>query len=504
MEPAKGIRSSARLSLKQAVATYKNCNEIRNYILLKKLGEGTFGCVRLGINKVTNKSVAVKTINKKRIKPIEVERSYRELNVMQKLSHPSIIQLYEVIDADDNLNIVMEFIEGCDLFEKILKDGRFSDDKARIISRQLVSALQYCHSIGIAHRDLKLENILCDGKENIKLIDFGFANIMSPCHRSSTFCGSPPYAAPELFEGTKYNPFKSDIWSLGVIIYVLVGGRLPFDAQTIPQMRKKVVEGKYAVPLFVTIPCELLLRKCLVVDPAKRADIKGVMTSKWINLNHSKDLLSPYEEKVEPVDDRKVTKLITMGFKKDDIMASINERKFDEIYAHYLMMKEADLPAVDLKRNVKRARLTDTENKVNRPVQRDLIQQRTCKVISPTIIPTNAAAEPFSGNRRNKIPYSQNQIKILDKSPKLWKLPGSTKENSPEKSQNIVVTSPLTEKKSTTFSRLIPTRATMHSTRPRRVSVIPEQKETRMPFITRLVSAFKIVSSKKSVNDNKK
>ena len=139
---------------------------------------------------------------------------------------------------------------------------------------QIVSAVQYCHQKKIIHRDLKAENLLLDSEMNIKIADFGFSNEFIPGNKLDTFCGSPPYAAPELFQGKKYDGPEVDVWSLGVILYTLVSGSLPFDGSTLRELRERVLRGKYRIPFYMSTDCENLLKKFLVLNPARRASLE--------------------------------------------------------------------------------------------------------------------------------------------------------------------------------------------------------------------------------------
>ncbi|VDP55274.1 unnamed protein product [Schistosoma curassoni] len=162
----------------------------------------------------------------------------------------------------------------CEVFDHLVAHGRMKEREARAAFRQIVSAVEYCHQKKIVHRDLKAENLLFDGYFNIKLADFGFSNLFDGSKKLDTFCGSPPYAAPELFQGRKYDGPEVDVWSLGVILYTLVSGSLPFDAQHLKDLQERVLRGKYRVPFYMSTDCEALLRKLLVLNPAKRVTLR--------------------------------------------------------------------------------------------------------------------------------------------------------------------------------------------------------------------------------------
>ncbi|KAL2082316.1 hypothetical protein ACEWY4_022134 [Coilia grayii] len=158
---------------------------------------------------------------------------------------------------------------------------------------QIVSAVEYCHQKRIVHRDLKAENLLLDADMNIKIADFGFSNEFTVGNKLDTFCGSPPYAAPELFQGKKYDGPEVDVWSLGVILYTLVSGSLPFDGQNLKELRERVLRGKYRIPFYMSTDCENLLKRFLVLNPSKRGTLEQIMKDRWINAGCDEDELKP-------------------------------------------------------------------------------------------------------------------------------------------------------------------------------------------------------------------
>lgn len=175
--------------------------------------------------------------------------------------------------------------------EHIAKHGRLQEAHARRLYWQVVSAVDYCHKRGVVHRDLKAENLLLDSEGSVKLADFGFSTWWSSENVLSTWCGSPPYAAPEVFEGRQYTGPEVDIWSLGVVLYVLVCGALPFDASTLPALRERVLSARYRVPYFMSAECESLVRKMLVKDPTKRYTIEQVKRHRWMQADGPPRLL---------------------------------------------------------------------------------------------------------------------------------------------------------------------------------------------------------------------
>uniref|UniRef100_A0A915NXA5 Protein kinase domain-containing protein n=1 Tax=Meloidogyne floridensis TaxID=298350 RepID=A0A915NXA5_9BILA len=252
---------------------------------------------------------------------------------MKQLDHPNIVKLYQVIENETTLYLVMEYASGGELFDYLVAHGRMKEKEARAKFRQIVSAVQYLHSKNVIHRDLKAENLLLDSAMNIKIADFGFSNTFSPGNKLDTFCGSPPYAAPELFQGKKYDGPEVDVWSLGVILYTLVSGSLPFDGQNLKELRERVLRGKYRVPFYLSTDCENLVKKFLVLNPARRGTLETIMRDKWMNMGYEEEELRPYTEPTKDVrDERRILKLQVFGYTLQAIHESLECEKFDEIY----------------------------------------------------------------------------------------------------------------------------------------------------------------------------
>ncbi|XP_074932722.1 serine/threonine-protein kinase MARK2 isoform X5 [Phalacrocorax aristotelis] len=203
----------------------------------------------------------------------------------------------------------------------------------------IVSAVQYCHQKFIVHRDLKAENLLLDADMNIKIADFGFSNEFTFGNKLDTFCGSPPYAAPELFQGKKYDGPEVDVWSLGVILYTLVSGSLPFDGQNLKELRERVLRGKYRIPFYMSTDCENLLKKFLILNPTKRGTLEQIMKDRWMNVGHEDDELKPYMEPVPDYKDPRRTELmVSMGYTREEIQESLVGQKYNEVMATYLLL----------------------------------------------------------------------------------------------------------------------------------------------------------------------
>ncbi|CAH4037446.1 unnamed protein product [Pieris brassicae] len=312
---------------------------IGKYKLLKTIGKGNFAKVKLAKHVPTGKEVAIKIIDKTQLNPGSLQKLFREVRIMKMLDHPNIVKLFQVIETEKTLYLVMEYASGGEVFDYLVLHGRMKEKEARAKFRQIVSAVQYCHQKRIIHRDLKAENLLLDGEMNIKIADFGFSNEFTPGAKLDTFCGSPPYAAPELFQGKKYDGPEVDVWSLGVILYTLVSGSLPFDGSTLRELRERVLRGKYRIPFYMSTDCENLLKKFLVLNPAKRASLESIMRDKWMNTGYEEDELRPYVEPQQDFKDHKrIEALVLLGYNRQEIEYSLAEAKYDDVFATYLLL----------------------------------------------------------------------------------------------------------------------------------------------------------------------
>ncbi|OAQ33547.1 Pkinase-domain-containing protein, partial [Linnemannia elongata AG-77] len=253
------------------------------YTYIGTIGQGNFGKVLLAENDITGEQVAVKILEKAQFKS-EQQRLHatREARLMATLRHPNIVDVKTVMEDDYRILIVMENLTGGELFDYISNKGSLDEKEARRIFQQIVLAIHYCHENNVVHRDLKPENILLDSERNVRVADFGFGNNWHKDRHLTTYCGSPFYAAPEMVSGTPYIGPETDVWSLGVILYVLVCGRLPFDASDLPALFAQIKRGNYQKPREGSIDVCSLIHRMLTVDPKRRATLTDVLRSRWM------------------------------------------------------------------------------------------------------------------------------------------------------------------------------------------------------------------------------
>uniref|UniRef100_A0A915CUX8 Aurora kinase n=1 Tax=Ditylenchus dipsaci TaxID=166011 RepID=A0A915CUX8_9BILA len=261
-----------------------------------KLGSGTYGKVSLAYDHKMEREVAVKLIKKSAIEnKQDLVRIRREIRIMSMLKHPNVIQIYEVFENKDKIILVMEYASGGELYDYVSKFGSLPESEARRIFRQITSAVLYCHKHKVAHRDLKLENILLDASNNAKIADFGLSNYFNEKNLLNTFCGSPLYASPEIINGTPYKGPEVDCWSLGILLYTLVYGSMPFDGRDFNRMVRQIKRGAYYEP-DTPSTASMLVRNMLRVNPDRRADIDDIASHWWLNLEENMPVIQELPE----------------------------------------------------------------------------------------------------------------------------------------------------------------------------------------------------------------
>uniref|UniRef100_A0A2K5V1C2 non-specific serine/threonine protein kinase n=1 Tax=Macaca fascicularis TaxID=9541 RepID=A0A2K5V1C2_MACFA len=317
------------------------------YDIERTLGKGNFAVVKLARHRVTKTQVAIKIIDKTRLDSSNLEKIYREVQLMKLLNHPHIIKLYQVMETKDMLYIVTEFAKNGEMFDYLTSNGHLSENEARKKFWQILSAVEYCHDHHIVHRDLKTENLLLDGNMDIKLADFGFGNFYKSGEPLSTWCGSPPYAAPEVFEGKEYEGPQLDIWSLGVVLYVLVCGSLPFDGPNLPTLRQRVLEGRFRIPFFMSQDCESLIRRMLVVDPARRITIAQIRQHRWMRAEPclpgpacSTFSAHSYSSNLGDYDEQALGIMQTLGVDRQRTVESLQNSSYNHFAAIYYLLLE--------------------------------------------------------------------------------------------------------------------------------------------------------------------
>lgn len=349
-------------------STSRAVQRLNQYQFVRNIGEGSFGKVKLARHRVTGQEVAMKIINRRKLISRDLAgRIEREIQYLQLLRHPHIIKLYTVITTKTEICMVLEYVP-MELFDYIVKHGRLGEAKARKLFQQIICAVEYCHRHKIVHRDLKPENLLLDKNMNVKIADFGLSNIMTDGNFLKTSCGSPNYAAPEVIGGKLYAGPEVDVWSCGVILYVFLVGRLPFDDEFIPTLFKKIQAGSFHIPSQTPAGAADLIRRCLMVHPVQRIQIPEIRQHEWFAKDMPAYLKEPGEEfldtgidsekaidpkqlapgkpqeVVERIHETVVSKLgQTMGYPKEDVKDALSKDEPSAIKDAYLIVRENQL-----------------------------------------------------------------------------------------------------------------------------------------------------------------
>ncbi|XP_067838342.1 maternal embryonic leucine zipper kinase [Heptranchias perlo] len=313
---------------------------LKHYELQETIGAGGFAKVKLACHILTREKVAVKIMDKESL-GTDLPRVQTEIEAMKNLSHQHICRLYHVIETAQKIFIILEYCPGGELFDYIIAKDRLSDEEARIFFRQIVSAVAYVHSQGYAHRDLKPENLLIDEDHNLKLIDFGLCAKPKGGldYQLTTCCGSPAYAAPELIQGKAYIGSEADIWSMGVLLYALLCGFLPFDDDNVMTLYRKIMRGKYNIPKWLSPTSVLVLNQMLQVDPKKRITVKHLLSHPWLMQDYSCPVDWHTRYPISHLDEDCITELsVFLKRSKKSMSSLVTEWKYDRITAAYLLL----------------------------------------------------------------------------------------------------------------------------------------------------------------------
>ncbi|KAI5703787.1 hypothetical protein M8J75_016247 [Diaphorina citri] len=325
--------------------------DLRNqYILERTVGSGGFAKVKLATHVLTGEKVAIK-IMKKATLGEDLPRVKLEINALKHISHQHICKLFQVIETSSHIFMVIEYCPGGELLDHIVERQRLGEKESRAFFRQILSAVAYLHHLGYAHRDLKPENVLLDRNQNLKLIDFGLCAKPEGGLESQlqTSCGSPNYAAPEVIKGKQYYGSETDVWSMGVMLYALLCGFLPFDSDSIDQLYDKILNGKYTEPPWMSPSSRQIVRSMLQVEPGKRIKIQDLLGHNWVKMGPEDNPVSfrPDHELREKDDD--VIKVMAdhRQLSPDDMWSQLNEWTYNYDTCTYLLLlarKKQGLP----------------------------------------------------------------------------------------------------------------------------------------------------------------
>ena len=340
-----------------------------------QLGEGSFGVVRSATHILTGERVAVKILERSRIKEQKDKiRIQREINIMKSLNHLNTIRLYSIIETNTTQYLIQEYASGKELSEYIYSKTKLDDKEACRYFQQIISGVEYIHKLQIAHRDLKPENMLLTASKDIKIVDFGLSNTYKKGELLATACGSPCYAAPEMLSGKKYRGITVDIWSCGVILYVMLVGGLPFEDTNNEALYKKIIAGKYTIPDTVSKGGKDLIKKILETNPKKRITLPEIKKHKWFNIVDPETNvhcgIDPKKD-VIPIDEGIVGDMEGMGYKKEEVRMNVLINEHNNITTtYYLLLKKkmrSKIPSVsDLKSMEYDQYMKDENNKLDK------------------------------------------------------------------------------------------------------------------------------------------
>lgn len=314
---------------------------LSNYRLGKTLGIGAFGKVKAAQHILTGVKVAIKIIGRQSIDDSAAEKVRREINIMRLLSHPHIVRLYEVIETRSAIYVIMEYMNSGELFDYITENSRLEEDEARHFFQQIISGVESCHLHMVVHRDLKPENLLLDSKGNVKIADFGLANVMRDGHLLKTSCGSPNYASPEVISGSLYAGPEVDVWSCGVVLYALLCGSLPFDDESLSGLYAKIKSGIYTYPNYLSLGARDLITRMLIVDPVNRISIPEIYKHAWFQ-KHLPQYIAGQSINASwsarKVDVQVLEEMGTIGFNVQEVIGSLNNLLHNQATVTYSIL----------------------------------------------------------------------------------------------------------------------------------------------------------------------
>uniref|UniRef100_A0A3Q2QDE3 SNF-related serine/threonine-protein kinase n=1 Tax=Fundulus heteroclitus TaxID=8078 RepID=A0A3Q2QDE3_FUNHE len=319
------------------------------YDLDKTLGRGHFAVVKLARHVFTGEKVAVKVIDKTKLDTVATGHLFQEVRCMKLVQHPNIVRLYEVIDTQTKLYLILELGDGGDMFDYIMKhEEGLNEELAKKYFAQIVHAISYCHRLHVVHRDLKPENVVFFEKQGlVKLTDFGFSNKFQPGKKLTTSCGSLAYSAPEILLGDEYDAPAVDIWSLGVILFMLVCGQPPFQEANDSETLTMIMDCKYTVPTHVSSACKDLINRMLQRDPKRRASLEEIESHTWLQgvdpspaTKYSTPLVS--HKNLSEEEHNSIIQRMVLGdiADRETIVEALETNKYNHITATYYLLAE--------------------------------------------------------------------------------------------------------------------------------------------------------------------
>lgn len=319
------------------------------YMVGKVVGVGSYGKVRAAWHRLTGAKVAIKTYDKGKLKdPAHWKRVHSEIKITEQLSHPRIARMYEAVETPKRMHLIMECLDGGNLCSYVKAKKRLSEEESRRIFFQILQGLEYLHSLGVSHRDIKLENILFANDRDIKLIDFGFSTVCQPGKRLKVFCGTPSYMAPEIVRRVEYDGRPVDMWSMGILLYALLCGCFPFRAKAYPDLYRRIARGTFSMPEELSAPVKDLLRSLLNVDPNTRMTAHSALRHPWlvsqlstaIPLDRLKaDMTFLISDRAtDDLDDQVLAEMVSFGVPREEMIRLVLTKTHSSLSTFYYLL----------------------------------------------------------------------------------------------------------------------------------------------------------------------
>ena len=302
------------------------------------IGEGTFGKVKLGVHNPTKQKVAIKILEKEKIVDFnDIKRIQREISILKEIRHPYIVQLYEILETDEQIYIITEYIPRGELFDYIVSKDKLEESEARKFLREMIVGIEYLHKHNIVHRDLKPENLLLDLDNHIKIVDFGLSNRYKKDELLRTACGSPCYAAPEMISGRSYKATAVDVWSIGIVLFVMLCGYLPFESSNASNLYDKIINGEYTLPKELSHSAKSLIRGILKTNPTHRFTVNDIKNHPWFTQNLTENI--DHDAKSLKPNEKVVNQMVEYGYtNKGKIKHSIKHNRHNKMTVIYHLL----------------------------------------------------------------------------------------------------------------------------------------------------------------------
>jgi len=307
------------------------------YRLVKALGKGSFGIVYLGIHLLTGQYVAIKSIEKRHMQDEHSKRKVlQEISIIKNLNHANIVKLLEVFENNKYIFLVLEHASKGDLLGFVKQTGRLKEATAKNIFSQIIAGVKHCHQHGVLHRDIKLDNILLDKNFNVKICDFGVSRLMKEGQLINEQCGTPAYIAPEIISNKGYKNYSSDIWSLGIVLFAMLTGTVPFKAFNIEDLNKAIFSGKFSCPNYLSPECQNLIHSMLKLDPSGRISLDQIISHKWFT--SKTQFYSRGDQEQNQIVDTVVKKVEALGYNREYIIKSLKNNGCNHASTCYFLI----------------------------------------------------------------------------------------------------------------------------------------------------------------------